>query len=89
MRRAARTDRNHTEIVKALRSIGCEVQSLAGIGKGCPDLLVSLRQRMYLFEVKSKGGKLTPDQKAWIGKWRAPVYVVHDVDECLAMLKAT
>lgn len=39
MRRAARVDRNHPEIVAALEKAGCLVQSLGQIGSGCPDLL--------------------------------------------------
>ena len=42
MRRAARTDENHTAIVQALLDAGCSVQSLAAVGCGCPDLLWGL-----------------------------------------------
>jgi len=40
MRRAARTDANHAEIVQAFKDRGFEVFSLAGVGNGAPDLLV-------------------------------------------------
>ena len=42
MRRAARVDSNHIEIVKAFRKLGCSVLSLASLGKGVPDLLVAV-----------------------------------------------
>lgn len=45
MRRAGRIDANQAEIVKALRAIGCSVQSLAGVGNGCADLVVNLTRR--------------------------------------------
>lgn len=40
MRRAAKIDGTQTEIVAALRQVGCKVLSLAACGKGVPDLLV-------------------------------------------------
>lgn len=39
MRRRAKVDSNHAEIVEALRAQGWEVISLAAIGGGVPDLL--------------------------------------------------
>ncbi len=53
MRRAAKIDRNHVEIVAALRGVGASVQDLAAVGKGCPDLLVGYRGQNYVIEVKS------------------------------------
>ena len=57
MRRAARTDSNHEEIVKALRAVGATVQSLAGVGHGVPDLLVGYQGKTSdtfgLFEIAS------------------------------------
>src|SRR5580700_7594734 len=51
MRHRPRIDANHVEIVKALRQAGASVQSLAGVGKGCPDLLVARAGQMWLIEV--------------------------------------
>jgi len=92
MRRAARTDFNQTEIVKALREAGCSVQSLAAIGKGCPDLLVADKYgTLYLFEVKD-GAKsasrrqLTDDQVLWHQAWCGPVYVVTSLAEALTLV---
>jgi hypothetical protein len=89
MRRAARTDANHTEIVAALRSMGVVVQSLAAVGDGCPDLLAGFRGRTVLLEVKD-GGKsasrrvLTPDQEIWHRDWRGgPLAIVRDVESAL------
>lgn len=79
MRRAARVDLNHTAIVKAFRSFGCAVLSLAPMGKGVPDLLVSLNSVNWLVEVKSDAGKLTPDQERFLAWWRGPVSVVRDL----------
>lgn len=40
MRKRARTDNNHAEIVEALRAKGWEVLSLAPLGGGAPDILI-------------------------------------------------
>jgi hypothetical protein len=90
-RRAARIDANHGEIVEALETAGAVVQSLAAVGDGCPDLLVSRAGHMWLIEVKD-GAKapskraLTPDQVNWRSRWRGPVHVVTCSDEALAVL---
>lgn len=93
MRRAARVDANHSEIVQLLREIGCSVQSLAGVADGCPDLLVGYRGQTFLFEVKdgmkpSSKRKLTPDQEAWVDGWRgSPVWLVTDKTTALEALE--
>ena len=81
MRRAARTDKNHKEIVQALRKAGCQVQSLAAIGKGVPDLMVSRASRVWLIECKTPHGKLTEHQRAWHALW--PVFIARSPDEAL------
>jgi hypothetical protein len=74
MRRAAKVDANQQAVVDVLRQCGATVQSLAAIGKGCPDLLVGYNGQTYLMEVKD-GTKplsqiqLTEDQKKWHRKW--------------------
>ena len=95
MRRAARTDANHGEIVSALRKAGARVQSLAAVGGGVPDLLVGIRSDLYLLECKD-GSKppsargLTDEQKLWHAAWSgSPVYVVKCVDEALQAVGAT
>lgn len=92
MRRAARTDANQDAIVAALRANGCSVQSLAAIGKGCPDLLVGFRGQNWLMECKdgrkTPGNRpLTDDQERWLKDWRGVVHVVLSADDALAMVK--
>ena len=92
MRRASRIDANHVEIVDALRHIGCSVQSLATIGKGCPDLMVALRGRTACLEIKDgqkpvSAQRLTPDEVLWIRKWRGEVHVVSSVREALQVIE--
>ena len=84
--RYARTDANHSQIVDCLRKCGASVQSLASIGKGCPDLLVAKDGETWVIEVKGKTGQLTPDQVEWISKWRGPVHIVRTEDDVLRLV---
>ncbi len=92
---AASKDTNQTPIVKALRAAGASVEVLSG--KGLPDLLVGLRKRTFLLEVKAekgpKGGtsgrNLTRDQVAWHAAWQGhPVAVVRTIGEALTVCGA-
>ena len=84
MRRRGKIDANQPEIVDALTKAGYAVQSLASLGSGVPDLLVSRHERMWLLEVKLKGEKPNLAQLAWMGKWPTPVYVVRSAEEALS-----
>lgn len=89
MRRAARTDSNQVSVVKALRKAGAVVTHLHTLGRGVPDIMCSYDQRWMLMEIKSKGGKLTKDEKAWIAAQRAPVYIVFSPEEAVELLNLT
>ncbi len=86
MRKIASVDANQREIVCALRACGCDVQPLHQLGGGVPDLLVGLRGKNFLLEVKD-GNKapskqrLTPDEYEWHKSWRGHVVVVASVEE--------
>ena len=87
MRRRARIDRNHSEIVNALERCGCSVQSLASLGRGCVDLLVGAHGRNFLIEVKAPKGKVTPDQIEWASGWRGQMAIVRSVEEAIAVVR--
>lgn len=92
-RRAARIDDNQTEIVERLREVGATVQSLASVGKGCPDLLVGYHGQNYLLEIKDgdkppSARRLTDDERIWHEHWRGPVYVVESWVEALRVIGA-
>ncbi len=92
MRRRAKIDANHAEIVRALRQAGASVQSLAAVGDGCPDILVGLAGKNYVFEIKDGNlspsrQKLTTDEWAWHKAWCGQVRVVTSVSEALAILE--
>ena len=92
MRHRAKIDDNQPAIVKALKQIGCNVQSLAACGNGVPDLLLGYRGQNILLEVKdgdktASRKKLTPDQIVWHALWRGQVAVVETPDEALEVVK--
>jgi len=98
VRRAARIDAGHREIVDGLRAIGAAVTSLAAAGGGVPDLLASYRGRWWVLEVKQPAGprggtsadgqRLRDTQREWISRQRAPVYVVRGLNDALEALGA-
>ena len=90
MRRAAKTDSNHTAIVRALRRAGCNVLSLAAVGNGCPDLLAYRAGLLYLLEVKDGNKppskiKLNRHQIRFHSDW--PVHVVTNEIEALKIIE--
>ena len=91
--RAKRIDDNQTEIVTALRGVGATVQSLAGVGCGCPDLLVGINGRNFLMEVKD-GSKppsrqsLTSEELIWHNEWKGAVKIVTNLEQAMAAIGA-
>lgn len=74
MRRAAKKDANHNEIVKHLKAEGWAVLDLSRLGGGCPDILVSRRGFQVLVEIKDgskppSGRQLTDAQAKFWKDW--------------------
>lgn len=96
MRRAAKRDANHAPIVQALRLVGCNVQDLAAVGEGCPDLLIGIPTVRKLVFAEIKDGdkppcerKLTPAQVKWHQEWDGyPVHIIESVSEALEIVAA-
>lgn len=96
MRRAARTDANHAQIVATARKCGCTVLDLSGVAGGCPDLLLGIStpsgRKNLLVEIKDSAKppsarKLTPDQVKFHGAWKGPIAVVESTDELIALIR--
>jgi Holliday junction resolvase len=84
---AAKIDANQFDIVSDLRKAGALVLSLAGVGRGCPDLLVSYGGKVTLLEVKApKRSRLTKGQVEFHSVW--PVQIVHNTTEALRAIGA-
>jgi hypothetical protein len=89
----ARVDANQAAIVSALRKIGAFVQSLAEIGKGCPDILVCFRGIWAVMEIKDgtkppSARRLTPDEVKWhqAALQCGPVHVVESVEQAIQII---
>lgn len=85
---AKRKDDNQSEIVDALRAIGCTVMVMH---VPC-DLLVGYRGRNVLLEVKDgakppSARKLTTDQVIFQADWRGQYDVVKSIDEAIAAVQ--
>jgi hypothetical protein len=94
VRRVARTDANHADIVAAFRVCGFSVLSLHQVGGGCPDLLVARAGRSALVEVKDGSQspsrrKLRASQEDFRAAWRGAVHVVESVSDVARVASAS
>ena len=86
MRRAARVDSNHKEVVDEFRRLGCSVLDMSRLGEGTPDLLIGFSGQCMLVEVKN--GKKPPSKRVLTGpqiyfwmSWKANPLVVKSLDD--------
>ncbi len=93
MRRAAKVDANHNEIVQAARAVGCSVWSTAAVGKGFPDLVVACPRTFQNWLIEVKDGsrppserKLTPDEQKFHREWVGRKAVVENVEQLYILL---
>ncbi len=94
MRRAARIDGNHADIVDALRAVGASVTDTSGVGVGFPDICAGYKNRVYLIEIKDPAQppnkrRFTPAQKEWHRAWKGGAYVVETVEQALLVIGAS
>jgi hypothetical protein len=81
MRRAARTDANHSEIIGMLRKLGFSVADTSRLGSGFPDCVIAKHGHTALVEIKD-GRKppsqrlLTEDEQAFRDSWKGQYFVV-------------
>jgi Holliday junction resolvase len=77
MRRAARVDSNHAEIVESFRSLGWSVLNVSQL-KNCCDIAASKSGKTFMIEIKD--GAKPPSQRKltsgeiefkdrWLGEW--------------------
>jgi len=91
MRRIARVDENQNDIVKSLVQMGCSVQLLHAVGRGCPDILVGKSGRNFLIEIKNpvkpKGDQeLTSIQTRWHGVWQGQVAIAKTIEDAIEIV---
>lgn len=89
MRKRAKVDGTHAEIVQVFVDCYWQVLSLAPLGNGAPDLLVFGSRggggKLHLIEVKAGKGKLRDRQQVFADFW--PVHVLRSADEALRWIK--
>ena len=91
--RFRRTDGNHSEIIKGLRSVGATVSSTARLGEGFPDAVVGFRGANYLLEIKPSDGskaqrELTEKELQFARGWRGQVSTVDTLEGALKVIGA-
>lgn len=94
MRRAARTDENHSAVRDGLRRCGYRVHDTHQLGEGFPDFLVGAPWgELFLLEVKNpdkppSARQLTADEAEFHSRWRRfPVLVALTVEDAIDQMR--
>jgi Holliday junction resolvase len=92
VRRAAKTDANHKEIVSAFERFGCSVLQLHSVGNGCPDICVGKNRKSVLVEIKDgrkapSDRELTRDQQKFHSRWLGSLFVVEDLEDVINLVR--
>jgi hypothetical protein len=92
VRRAAKVDANHAEIVGYFRKFGCSVLNISQL-KNCGDLVVAKCQKTVIVEVKDgskppSARKLTKGEGEFSNAWQGIYAVVEDLSDVIALVKA-
>ena len=92
MRKYARKDSNHKEIIQAFRDLGASVFDTASLGSGFPDIVIGMKGSNVLVEIKDGSlppskRKLTPDEIKFHELWRGKVVIINNVDEVIELIK--
>ena len=88
-----RVDNNQKKIVEKFRQLGASVQILSMIGKGCPDILVGLNGKNYLFEIKNPDQPisqqvLTEHEIRFFANWNGHVEIIKTEEEVTNFVKS-
>ena len=92
MRKYARKDSNHKEIIQAFRDLGASVFDTAALGSGFPDCVLGFRGQNVLVEIKDGSlppskRKLTPDEQKFHAVWLGRVVIINNIDEAVELIK--
>jgi len=91
MHRAARVDRNQSEIVAGLRKLGCSVLITSQL-KGCFDILVGIDGYNIAIEIKDgekpkAQQKLTPMEEKFASSWLGNYAVASSLQEAIIVVE--
>ena len=92
MRKYARKDSNHKEIIQAFRDLGASVFDTASLGSGFPDIVIGMKGSNVLVEIKDGSlppskRKLTPDEIKFHELWRGKVVIINNVEEAIELIR--
>lgn len=77
------TDANEPEIIAALEAGGCSVEKI-----GRPvDLLVGVKGRSFVFEVKRPKAKLRESQEKFFARWKGHAGILRSVEDVQQFLR--
>lgn len=86
-----RLDANQKAIINGLRKAGVSIQSMAGIGCGCADILAGSNGHNYIFEIKNPNQppskqRLTEMEQKWHVQWRGRVHIITGLNDALKIM---
>jgi hypothetical protein len=86
---ARRVDVNQSEIVQALKQLGCSVFDTSRVAGGYPDLTIGRNGKTVLVEIKSsEKAKFTSAQELFMMNWRGSTVVrINDVEGAIRLVK--
>ncbi len=96
MRRAAKVDFNHSEIVATIRAAGISVYDTSAVGGGFSDLVCGFGKRSFNVEIKDGAKspsrrKLTGPQEDFVANWKGHYVVIESIEQarlwCAAVTK--
>lgn len=82
-RRFDKKDKNHKEIMMALRKVGARVADTSMVGGGFPDMVCKFRGTLYLVEAKADDGKFTDKEDEFYNEWKDVTIVARSPEEAL------
>lgn len=73
-----------TKIIRYLNTVGKAIKLVSPSGRGHPDIMAIIDGKVWLFEVKTPTGVVSPLQEYQITEWRkhgANAYIVRSLEE--------
>ena len=93
MRRAARVDANHADIIAAFRSFGFSVADTSRLGSGFPDCVIARNGITGLVEIKdgskpASARRLTDDEERFRMNWNGRWELVESFDDVMRIAQS-
>jgi hypothetical protein len=87
-----RVDRTQNCLVKKFRALGAKVLILSDVGRGVPDLVLGVGDKLFFVEVKDgakppSGRRLTEDEEKFFKEWPLFCHIVSTEEEAENLFK--